>query len=322
MAYTLTGLFMVSTLASNIASPGPEGSSIRAGCSAEDERPLARGAVHLQAGPDSLGVRLVGRTDAAAGSIVQVVAFDGGEDPETCGLSALRRARPAGRVQAGPLGGFTFPVPSDAFGSAASLAVIWVGAGGQQGMAWTALPVQDPAIPLAAPPPRRALVVTEFMKDPAAVTDTRGEWFEVFNLSPVALDLDGWTLRDDGTNSTVLVAPGGAGVVPPGGFLVLGRNADPGLNGGVAIDIVYSGFTLANGADEIVLEAPGGFEIDRVDYGDGPLWPDDRGRSASLTAGAWGNDLALRPGSWCSSVSVMPGGDRGTPGALNDPCGP
>jgi len=318
MAYTLTGLFMVSTM----AIPGQEGPANLGGCSPEDERPLARGGVHLQAGGDGPGVRLVGRTDAAAGSILQIVAFDGSDDPETCGFTALRHARPAGRVQAGPLGGFTFPVPSDAFGCGASLAVIWVGAGGQQGMAWTALPLQDPATPLAVPPPRRALVVTEFMKNPAVVTDVRGEWFEVFNLSPVPLDLDGWTLRDDGTNSTVLVAPGGAGVVSPGSFLVLGRNPDPALNGGVVVDLVYSGFVLSNGADEIVLEAPGGFEIDRVDYGDGPLWPDDSGRSASLMAGAWGNDLALRPGSWCSSVSVMPGGDRGTPGALNDLCGP
>ena len=183
------------------------------------------------------------------------------------------------------------------------------------------LPGRNPAAPLAAPPPVRSVIVTEFMKDPAAVSDTRGEWVEVHNRSASPIDLDGWTLRDEGSNRTVLAAPGGAGGVPGYGFLVLGRSDDPLANGGVRVGVTYSGFTLSNGADEIVLEAPGGFEIDRVDYGDGPLWPDDAGRSVSLARSAWGTDLALNPSSWCSGSSPLPAGDQGTPGAVNDACG-
>jgi len=73
------------------------------------------------------------------------------------------------------------------------------------------------------------------MQDPAAVPDTAGEWFEIYNASRRTLDLNGWTLRDDGSDEHRIVASGPL-LVAPGGYLVLGRESDVTLNGGAPVD--------------------------------------------------------------------------------------
>jgi hypothetical protein len=56
-----------------------------------------------------------------------------------------------------------------------------------------------------------AVVITEFMKDPNFVVDTRGEWIEVYNAQPWRVNIEGWTLSDDAGN-TVTISNGGLGV--------------------------------------------------------------------------------------------------------------
>lgn len=221
-------------------------------------------------------------------------------------------------------------LPNEVFGTVPAIGALVIsdaypmGAKESVSFASVALPPQDPAQALPLPPAPGSIVVTEFMKDPMAVSDARGEWLEVENRSDADIDIEGWTLRDDGSNSTVLVAdvPGEGIVVQAGEFLVLGRNADPTLNGGVRLGDVYSGFTLANGADQIILEAPGGIPMDRVDYldaGDGG-WPDASGASIALSPGFVGTPSAADGSSWCSGTEPMPLGDLGTPGDMNSDC--
>ncbi|MBL7014597.1 MAG: hypothetical protein ISR83_09285 [Candidatus Marinimicrobia bacterium] len=59
---------------------------------------------------------------------------------------------------------------------------------------------------------------------------------------------------------------------------VLGRNSDSNTNGGLTVDYQYDGFTLANGADEIILIDPYGNTIDSVAYDGGTAFPDPNGR--------------------------------------------
>ncbi len=221
-------------------------------------------------------------------------------------------------------------LPSEVFGSVHSLGALVIsdtyqpGVGGSLAFTSVALPPQDPSDAVAVPPAPGSIVVTEFMKDPMAVSDARGEWVEVQNRSDRDIDIEGWTLRDDGSNSTVLVGDvtGEGIVVPAGGFLLLGRNGDAAINGGVRIDDVYSGFTLGNGEDQIVLEAPGGFLVDRVDYLDGGNggWPDASGASIALSPRFVGSPAAADGSSWCSGTEPMPFGDLGTPGEVNSDC--
>lgn len=166
----------------------------------------------------------------------------------------------------------------------------------------------------AAAPSSSDLVITEIMQDPAAVPDTAGEWFEVFNPGTVAVDINGWTIRAEGSDSHV-ISNGGPLLVLPGAAIVLGRNGDPLQNGGYTASYVYTGINLANADDEILLVEPGGRVVDRVAYTGVAPWPRPSGRSMQLSnpgadngAGSNWAVATARGGSFVGS------GDLGTPG--------
>ena len=156
----------------------------------------------------------------------------------------------------------------------------------------------DPGVAAIFPPPE--IVITEIMQNPAAVSDTNGEWFEVFNPTGSAIDIDGWTIRDDGSNSHT-ISKGGPLLVPAGGFLVLARNDNSLTNGGVTVDYEYAGFFLGNGDDEVVLLDTDLNEIDRVNYDGGPAFPDPTGATMSLIAASLDNNVGAN---WCTATRL------------------
>jgi hypothetical protein len=180
--------------------------------------------------------------------------------------------------------------------------------------------------PRAAASPRPfqpgAVVVTEVMKDPTTVSDSQGEWIEVQNTSSGYVDLEGWTLADLGSNSHVIDNGGQGLVLAPGQRLVLGAQDDPTLNGGVLVDYRYAGFTLSNGADEVVLVDGLGRVVDVVAYDDGVLWPDTPGVALNLHPGKQTTALNDDPASWCDAATAIGAGnpDLGTPGSVNTIC--
>ena len=125
------------------------------------------------------------------------------------------------------------------------------------------------------------IIITEIMQNPDSASDSYGEWFEVYNNSGSDVDMIGYVIADDGTNSHIIAS---SLIVPANGFAVLGINDDPLLNGGYTCDYVYSGFFLANGDDEVVIYLPDGVtEVDRVNYDGGAVWPDPHGASMAFT---------------------------------------
>jgi hypothetical protein len=168
------------------------------------------------------------------------------------------------------------------------------------------------------------LVITEIMKDPAAVGDNLGEWFEILNTTNAAIDIEGWTLRDDGTDTMVLANGGSGIVVPANSYFVIGNNANTGTNGGVAVDFQWNGtMFLGNSDDEIVLVEPSGpTEIARVNYDNGITFPDSAGISMELDV-AFLNEVDNDSGAnWANSTCFLPNPstDKGTPGIANDQC--
>ena len=161
------------------------------------------------------------------------------------------------------------------------------------------------------------LIVTEIMKDPSAVNDEYGEWFEVFNASAWDINLIGGTVYDlDGDSFTVdsdlWILSGMHGV--------LVRNADVGVNGGVAGDFEYGSWPLANGSDEIELEHFGVI-LDTVVFSD-PTWPDDSGESMSLDPDEYDETANDSADNWCGGQDIFGQGDLGSPGDLNPDCCP
>ncbi len=111
------------------------------------------------------------------------------------------------------------------------------------------------------------LFITEIMANPAAVSDSLGEWFELYNPTLETIDLSGFTLSDDGSDSHV-ISSGSSSIINPGEYFVMASNGDTTTNGGFTADYVYSGFTLANTADEIVFSDTNG-EWLRLNYTSG-----------------------------------------------------
>jgi len=144
------------------------------------------------------------------------------------------------------------------------------------------------------------LVFTEIMKDPSFVGDGFGEWFELYNTTDEDIDIDRWTLSDGGTDS-LLLDSGGPLIVPAQSFVVLGNNDDPGVNGGVALLFDYSTagtLNFSNSDDELILTTPDLVEIDRIEWDNGDLWPDEPGHSMQLAEGVFEFDLNDDGANW------------------------
>ena len=76
-----------------------------------------------------------------------------------------------------------------------------------------------------------SLLISEVMANPAAVGDSRGEWFELFNPGAEAVNLRDITIGDDGRDHHRIETDL---LILPGYYLTLARNGDPTLNGGFA----------------------------------------------------------------------------------------
>ncbi len=171
--------------------------------------------------------------------------------------------------------------------------------------------------------PPEGLVINEIMQNPAAASDIKGEWFEIYNPGTSGVDIDGYTICDNGSDLHV-IDNGGSLMVPAGGYLVLGRNSKTSQNGGYTPDYVYGSFLLANGDDEVILQDDLGALVDEVFYTGVSPWPDPDGKSMELVDAAQENNAGSN---WAEAVARGGtfGGSRtdlGTPGALNSVSGP
>lgn len=99
----------------------------------------------------------------------------------------------------------------------------------------------------------RSLAITEFLNNPGATEST--EWVELFNFSPNAIDLSGWTMSDEiGDLSTLPDI-----ILPSGGFLILTGNKaefEAEWFGGIENAFVWefsAGFGLNNTFDQIII---------------------------------------------------------------------
>lgn len=165
-----------------------------------------------------------------------------------------------------------------------------------------------------------ALVITEIMNNPAAVSDDEGEWFELYNATGQALSLQGAVILHQPNNPDghVISAPL---LAPAGGYVVLARNGEPAHNGGVVADYVYgSAVSLNNDSDYLAIETAEGELVDETSW-DELSGLDPNGASRTLDrfhANANDNDDDAY---FCEASTPMAASiDNGTPGADNDAC--
>jgi hypothetical protein len=158
------------------------------------------------------------------------------------------------------------------------------------------------------------LVITEFHANPAVIADSAGEWFEVYNASGFLVDLDGLVVYDLGTNSFTV---SGTLEVADGDYVVFGLNDDTATNDGATVDYVYSGTSLSNSSDELVLNN-GTLDIDDIIW-DG-TWGVSSGYALQLDPTATDATSNDDPTNWCDATTMYGVDNAGTPGAVNDAC--
>ncbi len=143
--------------------------------------------------------------------------------------------------------------------------------------------------------PYSPLLISEVLYDPSpGGTDTISEFIEIYNASPINIDLSGYKVGDEetiGGGEGMERFPGGT--IPPGGVIVLAYNADSFVNtygflpdyaiqaGGQTVSTTSDydtwatgSIALSNSGDEVILLDGANTAIDVVEYADStPEWP-------------------------------------------------
>jgi hypothetical protein len=153
------------------------------------------------------------------------------------------------------------------------------------------------------------LLVCELMIDPS-VSDTNGEWFEVYVVATDYIDLKGLYVTGSGS-----FAVGQSVFAAPGAFILLGRNGNSGSNGGVSLDYSYgSALSLPNMSGTLTLmTSSSGSLIDAVSWTGSTA---AKSRELKITEfDASSND---NESNWADALAAFGAGDLGTPGQPND----
>jgi hypothetical protein len=164
------------------------------------------------------------------------------------------------------------------------------------------------------------LVISEIMKDPSALSETVGEYFEIFNPTATPFTLFGCIISDDGIDFHEIPEEV---VIKPRAYATLAVSAAAVPNP----DYVYRSpippsltFFLDNNEDEVILTC-NGTVIDEVAYDSS--FPNVSGASMNLDPDALDaedNDFGIN---WCDTppdADILDSSDVGTPGALNGTC--
>jgi len=154
-----------------------------------------------------------------------------------------------------------------------------------------------------------SVVVSEIMVNPESVSDSYGEWFEVVNISSDQIDLNGWTIKDGQDNQHIINNSENNLWILPGEYLVLAKNGNISSNGGVVSDYTYSGISLSNSEDAVILINDQGAIVDQVEYNNN--WPFSSGVSMELHDELSQNNDVIN---WFAAVNIYGDGDLGTPG--------
>jgi len=153
------------------------------------------------------------------------------------------------------------------------------------------------------------IVITEIMPNPGAVSDSYGEWIEIYNTTDSTIDIEGWMIKDAGSDEHVISNDAMSILVVPGDYFILARNGNEALNGGLVADYAYTGFTLSNSEDEIILNDSSGAIVDEVHYTN--AWIFGNGIAMEIHDLESNNNVAEN---WYASTVQYGDGDYGTPG--------
>ena len=159
----------------------------------------------------------------------------------------------------------------------------------------------------------QGVVITEIMVNPAAVSDSYGEWFEISNTTDTTIDIYGWTIKDGDGDEHMISNDTMAVTIMPGDYFVMARNGDSTLNGGLSVDYDYDDISLSNSEDEIILLDGSSAIVDEVHYTSS--WVFSSGVSMEIHDLGIDNNINTN---WYGSSLTYGDGDNGSPGTPYD----
>jgi hypothetical protein len=157
-------------------------------------------------------------------------------------------------------------------------------------------------------PVRGAVVFSETMSDPTAVSDSLGEWIELANASGQSIGLGGCVVVSDSGSVTLPSM-----TLASDEFALIVRHGDQGTNGGLSADATFTFALASSGTLQLVCA---GVVIDQISWASS----EQAGRSRSLhpsRTSALAND---DPANWCFATALYNANDKGSPGLANEAC--
>jgi hypothetical protein len=164
------------------------------------------------------------------------------------------------------------------------------------------------------------LLITEIMYNPAALSDTEGEWIEIYNNSASDYNLLNVIVVRASTGDRHTI--GSDIILSQGSYAVIARTATATDH----VDYVYgSSISLPNTGEELQLFTYGtngtdGELICVVDYGAANFNTGLSGISVQLDPSISEVAQAMNGLNWCESTQTYSTGDLGSPGIQNTPC--
>ncbi len=159
------------------------------------------------------------------------------------------------------------------------------------------------------------IIITEIMYDPVKVSDSNGEYIELYNIGTATVNLQGWILTDDISQMNYYISPNNPLWFFPNTFMVIGKIDDPFLNGGINNVQSFLSFSLNNAGDSIYLYDNKKILITDIQYDDISPWPSHKAGTAIELKTR--NSDPKSPSSWQLSPLPFGSGDFGTPGKDN-----
>ena len=161
---------------------------------------------------------------------------------------------------------------------------------------------------LVVPTAEPRITITEMMAEP---NERQSEYIEIWNGTPVAIDISGWMLEDASGKRAMILQP--ARVESRGYLAVATDTAIAHMAGSALWTLMRPAVNINSTTDTIVLRTPQGMVVDRVPY-------DSRNHAQILSTrgialerrAPWSNN-PMEAASWTSSTDMS----GGTPGRTN-----
>ena len=156
------------------------------------------------------------------------------------------------------------------------------------------------------------IVISEIMPNPASVSDSYGEWFELYNSGDTTINLSNWLIKS-GENEEHIISGDVSLFIDPDQYLVFGKNDNISINGGLVIDYQYSNISFSNNNDELLIINQNGEIVDEVHYTND--WPFGSGIAMEIHDSESDNGISSN---WFSSTLTYGNGDNGSPGTFHN----